>query len=339
MSLNLIITTVAVRATATVVGVMLVLGATSPASSAIAGVHAVTRASQLVNTPPVQTKSPDNPLTFVDPLLQKARAEIREKDYKSAATNLEHYVTIHRKSDDALYLLSFVYFRLYRPKDSLNAATQAAAIKPPKADDLKIVSLDYSLLGDYESAAKYLEIAKTMEPHNIEVLYYLGRVRYQQNHFSDAIAAFRAVLSIDPAHVKATDNLGLALEGAGDLKGAEDAYRHAIQITDSGNNSYERPWLNLGRILEGKGDLQGALSNLQKAAEINPRSAEVLLELGKAKLAANDLPSARQYLEQSVAIDDSNVATHYALARVYKRLGESDLAAKEFARTQKLTQK
>lgn len=273
-----------------------------------------------------------------DALLQAAKARIHQQDYKSAETDLTRFLASHPRSDDALYLLSFVYFREGFAKQSLQAATRAAAIRRPTADDLKIVALDYSLLGDFDDAAKYLEMAREMDPRNAEILYFLGRVRYQQNRFDDAISAFRAVLSIDPEHVKAADNLGLALEGKGDRESAAEAYRNAIEIEQKINNGYERPWLNLGRLLRERNDLKDAIPALRKAVEINSSSADALLELGKAEISASDLQQARKDLERSIELDANSIPAHYSLARLYKKIGEEGLAAKEFALTEKLNQ-
>ena len=43
-------------------------------------------------------------------------------------------------SDDAVYLLAYVRFRENRPKESLQGFTDAAKLRTPTADDLKIVS-------------------------------------------------------------------------------------------------------------------------------------------------------------------------------------------------------
>lgn len=273
-----------------------------------------------------------------DALLQAAKARIHRQDYRSAESDLTRFIGSHPKSDDALYLLSFVYFREGLPKQSLEAATRAARIRAPIADDLKIVALDYSLLDDFDTAAKYLEMATRMEPRNAEILYFLGRVRYQQNRFDDAISAFRAVLGVDPEHVKAADNLGLALEGKGNFASAEEAYRNAIEIEQKSNSPYERPWLNLGRLLSQRNDLNNAIPALRKAVQLNPDSADALLELGKAEISASDLQQARKHLERSIELDANSIPAHYSLARLYKKIGEEGLAAKEFALTEKLNQ-
>ena len=72
--------------------------------------------------------------------------------------------------------------------------------------------------------------------------------------------------------------------------------------------------------------------------QINPDSAEGLLELGKAEMAVNDLQRARRHLERSVELDANSTAGHYSLARLYKKIGEDRLAEREFALTQKLNQ-
>ena len=277
-------------------------------------------------------------LSATDALLRAAKARIQQQDYKSAESDLTRFIASHPKSDNALYLLSFVYFREGLAKQSLEAATRGAAVRPPIGDDLKIVALDYGLLGDLDDAAKYLEVANKMDPHSPEILYFLGRVRYQQNRLDDAVSAFRAVVSIDPEHAKAADNLGLALEGKGNRESAEQAYRNAIEIEDKINSGYERPWLNLGRLLREANDLKDAIPVLRKAVEVNPNSADALLELGKAELSASDLQQARKHLERSIELSSNSIPAHYSLARVYKKIGEEGLAAKEFSLTQKLTQ-
>ncbi len=276
-----------------------------------------------------------------DALLYAAKAMVNQKEWPGAEFALKEYVATHPRSEDALYLLSYVYFREDRPTESLDAATRAAKIRNPGADDLKIVALDYGLLGDYTDSARYLEQAVALDPHNKEALYHLGRVRYIQNKFDDAVAAFRRVLAIDPENVKAADNLGLSLEGKGDTAGAIAAYRNAIRLQHAtlSKESYERPYLNLGRVLLGQGHASEARQALMQATQIAPKSAEAHLQLGKAELDMESLDLARQDLELAVALDEENIAAHYTLARLYHRTGQREREARELRRTEELNQK
>lgn len=97
------------------------------------------------------------------------------------------------------------------------------------------------MLNDYDDAARYLEQSLATDPENIKARYDLGRVRYQQNHFQLAIAAFEEVLRRDPNHVKAQDNLGLSLEAVNQIDAAIAAYRKAIALDERLSIHTEQP--------------------------------------------------------------------------------------------------
>src|SRR5947209_2385260 len=285
-----------------------------------------------------KSAKPDAPIATHDDL-QSVRLLVKQQQFGQAERELDHVIASKPQSSEALYLLAFVYFREDRPAESLKTATRAAAIREPLADDLKIVGLDYALLNDYVSSAKYLRMAVEREPNNREALYHLGRVLYVQNQFDEAIAMFRRVLALDPDDVKAMTNLGLAFEGKNDSDAAVKIYREAIAADGAAAKHTERPYYELGRLLSVRGDTAGSVRLLAKATELNARCAECFVELGKCHSNSGELSAARKDLERAVAIDDRNIAAHYALARVYKRLQLGELAAKELARTEELNQR
>ena len=89
------------------------------------------------------------------------------------------------------------------------------------------------LLNNYNDAAHYLELSLKMNPDDVEARYHLGRVRYQQNQFDLAIAAFQEVIKRDPRNVKAFDNLGLSLEAKNQAEAATAAYKKAIELDEA----------------------------------------------------------------------------------------------------------
>ena len=142
------------------------------------------------------------------------------RKFDDAASALQNYAKSHPQSDDAVYLLAYISFRKDKPNESLQLFSDAAKLKPPAANDLMIAALDYVLLNDYNDAAHYLELSLTMNPDDVEARYHLGRVRYQQNQFDLAIAAFGEVIKRNPGNVKAQDNLGLSLEAKNQVEAA-----------------------------------------------------------------------------------------------------------------------
>jgi tetratricopeptide (TPR) repeat protein len=101
-----------------------------------------------------------------DALLYKGRRWFNLNRMADADEALQIYIKNHSKSDDGLYLLGYVRFRENQPKQSLQLFTDAAKLKPPTSDDLKIIALNYALLEDYASSARYLEQCLTLDPEN-----------------------------------------------------------------------------------------------------------------------------------------------------------------------------
>src|SRR5258708_25211990 len=94
-----------------------------------------------------------------DALLFEGKALVHLSNFPAAERTPQRYVASHPASAEGLYLLGFVLHRQNRPSESLAAYTRAASIAPPSGDDLKIVGLDYVLLGDYSDAIKWLQSA------------------------------------------------------------------------------------------------------------------------------------------------------------------------------------
>ncbi len=272
-----------------------------------------------------------------DALLYEGKCLINLGHFKDADTIIRSYIAAHPQSEDGAYLVAYVLFREDKPKESLALYTSAGKIKPPTADDLKIVALDYVLLNDFSDAGRYLDIALKLEPNNLEARYHLGRVRYEQNRFDEAIAAFQEVLKHDPNNVKAEDNLGLSFEAKNETDQAISGYRKAIEFDTSAKAHTEQPYLDLGTLLIKLNQPEKAVPVLSRAAEINPKSSKVRYQLGKAYFDTNRLPDARNEAEKAASLNPDDVPTHYLLGKIYQRLGKSDLAAQQFKLTETLT--
>jgi tetratricopeptide (TPR) repeat protein len=271
-----------------------------------------------------------------DALLYRGKCLVNLTQFEEAADVLKTYLTSHPQSDDAVYMLAYVRFRQDKPKESLELSTDAAKLKTPSADDLKIVALDYVLLNDYADAGHYLEEALKMDPENIEARYHLGRVRYQQNLFAQAIAAFEEILKRDPRNAKAEANLGLCFEGLNQMEAATAAYRKAIEWDKSSPMHNEQPYLNLGILLGKSNRSEQAIPLLTRASEINPKSSQARYELGKAWFALGKLQEAQTATQEAVRLNPKDSTAHYLLARIYHRLGKTDLSAQEFKVTEAL---
>lgn len=270
-----------------------------------------------------------------DALLLRGKALVNLQEFDHASAALRSYAGQHPQSDDAAYLLAFIAFREDKPKESLQLFSEAAKLKPPTANDLMIIALNYVLLGDYNDAAGYLESSLRKDPDSTEARYHLGRVRYQQNQFDLAIAAFREVIQRDPGSVKAHDNLGLSLEAKNEVDAAITAYRKAIELDAASESHSEQPYLNMGSLFEKANQIPQAIPLLTRAAEISPKDFRAHYELGKAYFDANQFDAARLQAESAVQLKPSESSGHYLLGRIYQRLGKPE-AKEQFRLTSEL---
>jgi tetratricopeptide (TPR) repeat protein len=163
-------------------------------------------------------------------------------------------------------------------------------------------------------------------------------VRYQQNQFDQAIAAFQEVLKRDPSHVKAEDNLGLSLEAENKMDLAMAAYQKAILLDASSSLHNEQPYLNLGVLLAKVNRAGDALPLLAKAVQIDPKSEKIRYQLGKTYFDLNRLAESQQEAEEAVKLNPGDVPSHYLLARIYQRQGKQELAQEQFRLTESLVQ-
>jgi len=271
-----------------------------------------------------------------DALLYRGKALVNLQDFPAASASLEAYIQNHPASDDALYLLGYVRFRQDRPKESLESFARAAKIRTPQAGDLKIAALDYVLLNDYASAAKYLERALQVDPQDAEARYHLGRVRYQQNQFDKAIEAFDAVLKQDPANVRALDNLALCLEAKNRNQEAVATYRKAVQADSSAAVRNAQPYIDFGKLLNTLNRADEAAPLLSQAVQIEPRSTTAHYQFGRALFLLGKFDDARVHVEEAIRLDPMDSSQHYLLGRIYSRMGKSAEAAAEFKITDEL---
>ena len=267
----------------------------------------------------------------------RAQALIHLNRFEQAQQCLETYLNTHPNSAEAKYLYGYVLFRRDKPSESLRMYTAAAALERPKAEDFKVVGLDYVLLSDYPDAVRWLEKSVSESPNDVEGVYYLGRAYYVENDFDKAIAAFERALRLDPQYAKAENNLGLALAAKNEPAAAEVAYRKAIQIGEAAREKSDQPYVNLAELLSHTDRQAEALSLLDEAERIGGKSDHAEELRGQILFSQNRLADAEAAFRTAVSLKPDKGALHYLLGRVLKREGKSADADNEFAQSKALS--
>jgi len=267
-----------------------------------------------------------------DPELQRARSLLDQGSLDDAERTARDYVSRQRDSADGHFLLGLILFRKAKPQDSLAEYTEGAKHRAPNAFDLKIVALNYVLLLDYADADHWLTRSLQSNPRDAQAWYYLGRSKYNENRFEEAVSAFEQCLKLEPRNVKAEDNLGLAYAGLGRTDEARAAYQKAIAWQSNNLNKNSGPFTNMGSLLLEQNRAEEAVTYLLQAVQIEPGELRVHEELGKTYSRMNKLHEAQGEFEKAVAISPNKAALHFMLGQVYKKLGLSEKATAELER-------
>jgi tetratricopeptide (TPR) repeat protein len=133
--------------------------------------------------------------------------------------------------------------------------------------------------------------AHRLEPGSFRWNYYLGLVQVDQRNCNGAIATFREALLVAPHYLPAQLRLGECLLVSAGWEEAGKLYQAIIQEHTESAEAY----YGLGRVRAARDDYPGAIESFQQACKLFPKFA----------------------------------SAHFALARAYRRLGQSDKAQEE----------
>jgi Flp pilus assembly protein TadD len=300
------------------------------------------------------------PSESADALVAEARALLEKGSINEADRLVRQYLQTHPGSADGHFLLGHILFREIQtdaaagtqlegtkvlqanPKDgtfipekaraSLAEFTAGAKYHDPNAADLKTVALDYVLLGDYVDADKWLTKMLEWTPNDPDGWYLLGRTKYNENRFAEAVSAFQQSLKLDPQNVKTEDNLGLSYAGLGRNEEAIAAYQQAMAWQAKAPLRNPGPYINLASLLIDQNRLGEAVSHLLQAIEIAPRESRAHELLGKAYTRLEQFPNAQTELEKAIELSPQKSNLHCMIAPVYRKQGLAEKAKTEFDR-------
>jgi tetratricopeptide (TPR) repeat protein len=233
------------------------------------------------------------------------------------------YLRDHPRSWRGYYQLGYVYFRLHNFPASIKALQESIELNSHNADTHKILGLDFVMVNNYDAAGRALLEAASLAPESAEIHYFLGRFYYTRGICPLARQEFELAIRLDPANIRAYDNLGLAMEDSGDDKAAVEDYRKAMELSSQKGLKYEWPYINLSSLYNRLNYPKLALEYSAKALEFNPNSSPAYFQMGKAYRSLEDWQQAAAALEEAVALDSHFGQAYYVLSFVYRKLGKT----------------
>lgn len=262
--------------------------------------------------------------------LASVHALLDASQFAQAEKTLRSYLEKNPSSADAHFLLGYTLFHEQRAKDSLAEFTAGAKYQRPQASDLKIVAADYVVLGDFPDADKWLTMVTQETPNDADAWYLLGRTKYNENRFEEAIQCFERTLSLRANDIKAENNLGLSYQGLNHVDDARHAFETAILWQKSSPVKDAQPYLNMGSLLADQGQPEQGLPFAQKAVTLAPHNPKAHEELGRVYDLLKMPDKAERELEEAVALAPDVSGLHFKLGQIYRRQGKQQLAQQQF---------
>jgi serine/threonine protein kinase/lipopolysaccharide biosynthesis regulator YciM len=135
-----------------------------------------------------------------------------------------------------------------------------------------------------------------------------------------AMRAYEQVLEIAPDHAGALEALAHLRELSGDADAALSAIE-ALAAKAATPEAKAEHWMRAGRLLEGRGDLDGAIERYKAALEAQPREPSIFAALRNAYAQRGDAAQVAALVEKELVYTEGNLAKarlHVEVARVYR---------------------
>ena len=194
-----------------------------------------------------------------------------------------------------------------------------------EADEGQVLDVENSTTG----APAIPSTAKTDE------LVEAGVAALNADNPSAAVPLLQRAVALDPQHMQAWNDLGLAYLRLGKFDDAVTAFRKQIEVNPYDEHSYDY----LGATLEQQQKYPDAVDAYHKQLELNPLDLFAHSALGGLFLSQHEYTQAVPELEKATTLSPDNAVLQVSLGTAYINTGEKDKALAAFEKGATLSQK
>jgi tetratricopeptide (TPR) repeat protein len=148
----------------------------------------------------------------------------------------------------------------------------------------------------------------------------------------EAMEHIRESLRLNPDDASAHDNLGLALAMTGQLQEAIDEYQEALRLQPDSTKARD----NLGNALLQTGHPQEAIKAYQEVLRLNPNDASAYHNLGVVFLQTDHPQEAIDYFREALRLQPDDAMTYSSLGVALAQTGQLQEAIKQYQRALQL---
>ena len=191
-----------------------------------------------------------------------------------------------------------------------------------------LLGIAHAHLGDWQEAAKALDMATELQPHEPINWYNRGVTRDRSHIYSldEIIKDYSVAIVLNPNDFRSLTNRGIAYGRKGELNAALADFDQAIEIEANS----EIPFINRSRAKTLLRDFDGAFADSETALVLNPLSAEAYYVRSRIYIARRDLAMAMADIEVAIESDSTFADAYNVRGSIYGLRGEPDIALQDF---------
>lgn len=234
------------------------------------------------------------------------------RQYRSSSLLIRCAITL-----GALWLSGCVSTTLEGPADTAD---------PERAVALNVrMGIEYMEQGNLIRAHDKLDKALAIDPGNPDALQTRALIYQLQGEDELANTLFERALSVAPDFTRARNNYAAFLYSQGRIAEACNQLERASRNIEYDDRA--QLFTNLGLCQRELGNLEAALKNLQRAQDINPRSARSYYTLAEIHYAQGNNERAWEQLQSYIRLAGSNSASLRLAEKIAKARSDAATAA------------
>ncbi len=179
------------------------------------------------------------------------------------------------KNDKVWFLLGGLYLQTKSFDNAASALGRAKTLNPKNGDILFALGSVYFQQEKYQKAVVYYQSGLKLKPKDPEGWFDLANANYMLGKHPEAISQYEKAISHNKKFWPAINNIGLILYEQGDVSGAMNKWKEAINKAEETKQPTAEPQLALAVALYARGDRQKSIAIGEKALRTDGRYAQL----------------------------------------------------------------
>jgi CRISPR-associated protein Csy1 len=260
--------------------------------------------------------------------IEEARQLHQRGDFASAISGYDEVLAADPGRDDIWHLKAMAEHQSGRLGEAQESVARAIAAGGGKPSYLLLEGGVLHDRGDLEAAEARFASVVAARPEWAGGHVELGRVHMDQLRPADALKDFQAAVNADPKHIRAWNNLGIALLALDRVDEALRAFNYTLTL----DARYPVAHYNLARIYNRRADGKRALEHAQAAVQNDPGHVDAWLLLGDMHRRRRETANALAAFAAAVRAAPDHVVARTTRAEMVAEAGGYDEARAEFRR-------